>query len=119
MALMANGKKVVGYALGGTEFYSMDGSDTNVTANGKKWCAVPSKITINAGSRIYNGGSSNISANDAGGQTVECVAASNSYYYFVGWVALEGGSGMTYSEPPGDVIGVGVVAKSNCTNIVW
>ena len=95
-------------------WYSIAGNADNATVNGKKYYAVPSKVTIKQGAYVspeYNGGVLGQSAE------VECVAASDSYYYFVGQITLSNGLTCTYTEARS--YDVGRVAKSDCTNIVW
>lgn len=133
MTLMANGKKILGYALGDTEFYSIDGSDTSVNANGKTyyaiddsdtsvtasgktWYAVPSQVTISSGAGVFCNGGNATSWED---QNLKCVAASDSYYYVVGYLVTgSDGSGINLAEGE-DTSNPGSVAKSDCTDIVW
>ena len=118
MALMANGKKVLGYALGDTEFYSIDGSDTSVNANGKTYYAVPSEITIKKGTYITypfpNSNTPSIAEQLQEDSEVDCVGANDAHYFFVGDLPS---IGYTFQEEKG--CGVGEVLKSDCTNIVW
>ena len=116
MTLMANGKEVSVLALGGTEFYSIGSNDTSVTASGKTWYAVPRQVTISSGAGVYCNGGNATSYKD---QNLECVAASDSYYYVVGYLVIgSDGSGINLAEGE-DTSNPGSVAKSDCTNIVW
>lgn len=103
-----------------TKFYPVADSDTSLTANGKTYYAVPSKITIKAGTSITfpstNTDSSNttntgILENDT---QVDCVGANDDYYFFVGFLS---NPYCNFGEEEGSV--VGNVLKSNCKNIVW
>lgn len=96
-------------------FNVADNAD-NATANGKKYYAVPSKITIKQGTDIlYPSQGSDHSFNTATLQDdveVECIAANDKYYFFTGSVEKWG---YYFSEDTS----VGVVLKSDCKNIVW
>ena len=120
MSLMANGKKVLGYALGDTEFYSIDGSDTSVNANGKTYYAVPSEITIKKGTSITypfsNSNLPNMTKQLQEDFEVDCVGANDAHYFFVGDLSP---ATVTYAFQEEEGCGVGEVLKSDCTNIVW
>lgn len=122
---MKDGKEIDALALGDKEFYPIDSSDTSVTANGKTYYAVPSKITIKSGTHLLLtlSDSSDTFATDqtASDTVVDCVGAHDDKYFFVGSVkfATYNILPMLYSDTGSDNNIVGVVAKSDCTNIVW
>ena len=68
-------------------WYSIAGNADNATANGKKYYAVPSKITIKQGTSItYPSRGSEFT--DVTGQLqedleVECVGANDNHYFFI------------------------------------
>ena len=116
--LMKDGKEIDALALGDKEFYPIDSSDTSVTANGKTYYAVPSKITIKEGTSITYP----VEGTDAAGYSgtlpqdseVGCVGVSANHYFFEGTPIL---GGYTYWEDEG--YGVGEVLKSDCKSVVW
>jgi hypothetical protein len=117
---MANGKKVLGYALGDTEFYSIDDSDTSVNANGKTYYAVPSEITIKKGTYITypfpNSNTPSIAEQLQEDFAVDCVGANDAHYFFVGNLSV---TSVNYDFQEEEGCGVGEVLKSDCTDIVW
>ena len=121
MALMINGKEVDALALGGSEFYSIASSDTSVTANGKTYYAVPSEITIKQGISLsfYASVSLGIETGTVASDTVvDCVGAHDDNYFFVGSLSILFDN-YAYDADYSENVMVGVVAKSNCKNIVW
>lgn len=127
---MKDGKEIDALALGDKEFYPIDSSDTSVTANEKTYYAVPSKITIKSGtSLLMNLNDSHDDSHDATITTdqtasdtvVDCVGAHDDKYFFVGSVNFSTYNvyPMLYSDTNSDTDMVGIVAKSDCTNIVW
>ena len=83
-------------------FNVADNADS-VTANGKKYYAVPSKITIKRGTTISTvplEGGSWVSYKLDEDLEVKCIGVNDTHYFFIR-------------------IGVGEVSKSNCKNIVW
>lgn len=100
-------------------FNVADNAD-NITANGKKYYAVPSKITIKQGTSItYPSRGSEFT--DVTGQLqedleVKCVGANDNHYFFIG--AIDDSS-IYYTFQEREGYGVGEVLKSDCKNIVW
>ncbi|WFD52977.1 hypothetical protein [Lactobacillus phage P185] len=97
-------------------FNVADNADS-VTANGKKYYAVPSKITIKRGTYIEYPIRGSVWA-DAAHELekdveVKCIGANDNHYFFIGSI----GYSYTFQEREG--YGVGEVSKSNCKNIVW
>lgn len=88
----------------------------NVTANGKKYYAVPSKITIKKGTIIQYPIQGSEWADSAvklqEDSEVKCIGANDNHYFFIGNIDY-----YTFQEREG--YGVGEVSKSNCKNIVW
>lgn len=89
----------------------------NVTANGKKYYAVPSKITIKQGTIIQYPIQGSVLADTAfeleEDFEVKCIGANDNHYFFIGNIK----DNYTFQEREG--YGVGEVSKSNCKNIVW
>ncbi|ALJ23978.1 hypothetical protein AO203_09470 [Lactobacillus gallinarum] len=101
-------------------WYSIAGNADNATANGKKYYAVPSKITIKEGTYITYPIQGATRA-DVTGQLqedleVECVGANDNHYFFVGFIKVPS---IYYDFEEGEGYGVGEVLKSDCKNIVW
>lgn len=103
------------------KWYSVADNADNVTANGKKYYAVPSKITIKQGTDLTYPAPN--STSDSGGTNtvalgydtqVDCVGANDDHYFFVGSIISPY---CTFGEEKGYV--VGEVLKSDCTNIIW
>lgn len=96
-------------------FNVADNADS-VTANGKKYYAVPSKITIKQGTIIHYP----LRGSELAGTAfeleedfeVKCIGANDNHYFFIGYL-----NHYTFQEREG--YGVGEVSKSNCKNIVW
>lgn len=83
-------------------FNVADNADS-VTANGKKYYAVPSKITIKRGTTISTvplEGGSRVSFELDEDWEVKCIGVNDTHYFFISY-------------------GFGEVLKSNCKNIVW
>ena len=102
-------------------FNVADNAD-NVTANGKKYYATPSKITIKQGTSLTyptrgtEGGTiTNILKEDL---QVDCVGANANHYFFAAYIDYDT-YGINYSFEEREGAGVGEVLKSNCKNIVW
>lgn len=89
----------------------------NVTANGKKYYAVPSKITIKQGTiiqyPIQGSELADVAVKLQEDLEVKCIGANDNHYFFIGYI----GHNYTFQEREG--YGVGEVSKSNCKNIVW
>ena len=101
-------------------WYSIAGNSDNVTANGKKYYAVPSKITIKQGTSIaYPSRGTDHEAITGELQEdlqVNCVGANDNHYFFVGDMDR---ASIYYIFWEGEGYGVGEVLKSDCKNIVW
>ncbi len=100
----------------GKKWFNVADSDSYVTANGKKYYPVPSKITIKEGTSITYPSRGTVEAfitykleQDV---EVECIAANDKYYFYTGKLEKYG---YFFSEDRT----VGVVLKSDCKNIVW
>ena len=124
--LMKDGKEIDALALGDKEFYPIDSSDTSVTANGKTYYAVPSKITIKSGTSLLltlnDSRDATITTDQTASDTVvDCVGAHDDKYFFVGSVnfVTYNNYPMLYSDTNSDTDMVGVVAKSDCKSVVW
>lgn len=106
-------------------FNVADNAD-NVTVNGKKYYAVPSKITIKQGTSltypIRGSVVATLTAQLQKDLEVNCVGANANYYFFVAdlthWGDLDT-YGFYYDFEEGEGAGVGEVLKSDCKNIVW
>lgn len=101
-------------------WYSIAGNADNATANGKKYYAVPSKITIKQGTSITYP-TRGTTMEDMTGQLqedleVKCVGANDNHYFFIGDID---DSSIYYTFREREGYGVGEVSKSNCKNIVW
>lgn len=102
-------------------FNVADNAD-NITANGKKYYAVPSKITIKQGTYLTypSAGSDHEDNTNRLKQDlqVDCVGANANHYFFVAYIDYDT-YGVNYDFDEREGCGVGEVSKSNCKNIVW
>ncbi len=102
-------------------FNVADNAD-NMTANGKKYYAVPSKITIKQGTSLTYpvAGTDHIDNTDRLKQDlqVKCIGANDNHYFFVAYIDYDT-YGVNYDFEEREGYGVGEVSKSNCKNIVW
>lgn len=117
--LMKDGKEIDALALGDKEFYPIGSSDTSVTANGKTYYAVPSKITIKQGTSLTYPSRGTVESGDSDtlsqDSEVDCVGVSANHYFFEGTPIPYG---YTYWEDD-EGYGVGEVLKSDCKSVVW
>lgn len=94
-----------------------------VTANGKKYYAVPSKITIKQGTSLTYPSrgteDATITRKLKKDLQVDCVGANANHYFFVAYINDYDTYGIYYGFKEGEGCGVGEVLKSNCKNIVW
>lgn len=101
-------------------WYSIAGNADNATANGKKYYAVPSKITIKQGTSLTYPVRGSEDATLIGqlheDLEVNCVGANANHYFFVGFI---NDSPIYHDFEEGEGYGVGEVLKSDCKNIVW
>lgn len=101
-------------------WYSIAGNADNATANGKKYYAVPSKITIKQGTSItypvQGSESTDLTGELKEDLEVKCVGANDNHYFFIG--AIDDSS-IYYTFQEREGYGVGEVLKSDCQNIVW
>ncbi|AKG66928.1 hypothetical protein [Lactobacillus helveticus] len=101
-------------------WYSIAGNADNATVNGKKYYAVPSKITIKQGTSITTPVRGGVEASVTGKLQedfqVNCVGANANHYFFVGFIS---DPSIYYDFEEGEGYGVGEVLKSDCKNIVW
>lgn len=99
-------------------FNVADNAD-NITANGKKYYAVPSKITIKKGTSItypIRGAEwADITKELQEDLEVKCIGANDNHYFFIG----DMGDSMYYTFQEREGYGVGEISKSSCKNIVW
>lgn len=106
-----------------TKFYPVADSDTSLTANGKKYYAVPSKITIKQGTSLTYPiqGSEEATITESLGEDlqVDCVGANANHYFFVATICDFDTYGVHYDFEEKEGAGVGEVLKSDCKNIVW
>ena len=105
-------------------WYSIAGNADNVTANEKKYYAVPSKITIKQGTSLtYPAKGADVAAYTGKlpkDLEVECVGASANHYFFVGFIDDSNtGDGVYYDFLEEEGCGVGEVLKSDCKSVVW
>lgn len=105
-------------------WYSIAGNADNATVNGKKYYAVPSKITIKKGTSltypIQGSEDATLTGQLQEDLEVNCVGANAHHYFFSAFIDDTNTGGETYydfSETNG--AGVGEVLKSDCKNIVW
>lgn len=101
-------------------WYSIAGNADNATVNGKKYYAIPSKITIKQGTSLTYP-SRGIEDEDVSVYLqkdieVKCIGANDNHYFFIG---LIDDSHMVYYFREREGYGVGEVLKSDCKNIVW
>lgn len=101
-------------------WYSIAGNADNTTANGKKYYAVPSKITIKQGTSLTYPSRGSVDEDVSGYLTkdfeVKCIGANDNHYFFIG---LIDDSPTVYNFREREGYGVGEVLKSDCKNIVW
>ncbi len=101
-------------------WYSIAGNADNATANGKKYYAVPNKITIKQGTYItyptQGAESADVTGELQEDLQVECIGANDNHYFFIGYI-YDSDVHYTFQEREG--YGVGEVLKSDCKNIVW
>lgn len=103
-------------------FNVADNAD-NMTANGKKYYAVPSKITIKQGTSLTYP-STGVDHVDITNRLkkdlqVDCVGANANHYFFIADIYDYDTYGIYYGFQEREGYGVGEVSKSNCKNIVW
>lgn len=102
------------------KWFNVADNASNMTANGKKYYAVPSKITIKQGTSITYPVAGVDHADDTGELQedfqVNCVGANANHYFFVGFIS---GPSIYHDFEEGEGYGVGEVLKSDCKNIVW
>lgn len=103
-------------------FNVADNAD-DVQANGKKYYAVPSKITIKQGTSltypIRGSDDATITNQLKKDLQVDCVGANANHYFFVAYIGDSDTYGIHYGFDETNGAGVGEVLKSNCKNIVW
>lgn len=103
-------------------FNVADNAD-EVTANGKKYYAIPSKITIKQGTSLTYPSQGTDHATTTNrlkkDLQVDCVGASANHYFFVAYIDDSDTYGIYYNFDEVEGCGVGEVLKSNCKNIVW
>lgn len=102
------------------KWFNVADNASSVTANGKKYYAVPSKITIKKGTSItypIQGAQwTDLTGKLQEDLEVNCVGANDNHYFFVGAI---NDSSIYYTFWEGEGYGVGEVLKSDCKNIVW
>lgn len=103
-------------------FNVADNAD-NITANGKKYYAFPSKITIKQGTSLTYPSRGTVDATITNrlkkDLQVDCVGANVNYYFFVADIYDYDTYGVYYGFEEREGSGVGEVLKSNCKNVVW
>lgn len=103
-------------------FNVADNAD-NVTANGKKYYAFPSKITIKQGTPLTYPTRGTVDATMAArlkkDLQVDCVGANANHYFFVADIYDSDTYGIHYGFKEKEGCVVGEVLKSNCKNVVW
>lgn len=104
------------------KWFNVTDNADNMTANGKKYYAVPSKITIKQGTSLTYPSRGTTDATITGqlkeDLQVDCVGANANHYFFVAYIDYDT-YGINYSFDEEEGSGVGEVLKSNCKNIVW
>ena len=105
------------------KWFNVTDNADNMTANGKKYYAVPSKITIKQGTSLTypSAGADHADTTNRLKQDlqVDCVGANANHYFFVAYINDYDTYGMHYGFQEREGYGVGEVSKSNCKNIVW
>lgn len=105
------------------KWYSVADNADNATANGKKYYAVPSKITIKQGTSLTYPvqGVDHATTTDQlkVDLQVDCVGANANHYFFVANINGYDTYGIYYDFEEEEGAGVGEVLKSDCTNVVW
>lgn len=103
-------------------WYSIAGNADNTTANGKKYYAAPSKITIKRGTSLTypSRGTEDATITNRLKEDlqVDCVGANANHYFFVAYIDYDT-YGIHYKFDEEEGSGVGEVLKSHCKNIVW
>ena len=102
------------------KWFNVADNASNMTANGKKYYAVPSKITIKQGTSITYPAQGSESTDLTGrlqeDLEVKCIGANDNHYFFIGYI---NDSSIYYTFQEREGYGVGEVLKSDCKNIVW
>lgn len=105
------------------KWFNVTDNADNVKANGKKYYAVPSKITIKQGTIIQypirGGVLADIASKLQEDLEVKCIGANDNHYFFIADIYDYDTYGIYYSFQEREGYGVGEVLKSNCKNIVW
>lgn len=105
------------------KWFNVTDNADNMTANGKKYYAVPSKITIKQGTSLTYP-VAGVDHADTTGELqedlqVDCVGANANHYFFVAYIGDYETYGINYGFEEREGYGVGEVLKSDCKNIVW
>ena len=105
------------------KWFNVTDNADSVTANGKKYYAVPSKITIKQGTSLTYP-SAGIDHTDTTNRLkedleVKCIGANDNHYFFIADIYDLDTYGIYYSFQEREGYGVGEVSKSSCKNIVW
>ena len=102
-----------------TKFYPVADNSDKVTANGRSYTAVPKSFTIKRGADLDYG----YLWNDT---QVNCVAASDRYYYFTGTIDVSDTPGLDVSLTHRKIdfleqrsSSTGRVAKTDVQNVIW
>lgn len=102
------------------KWFNVADNASNMTANGKKYYAVPSKITIKQGTYItypiQGSESTDLTGELQEDFEVKCIGANDNHYFFIGYIS---DSSIYYTFQEREGYGVGEVLKSDCKNIVW
>lgn len=105
------------------KWFNVTDNADNMTANGKKYYAVPSKITIKQGTSLTTP-AAGVDHTDNTSRLkedleVKCIGANDNHYFFIANIYDYDTYGIHYSFQEREGYGVGEVSKSNCKNIVW
>lgn len=105
------------------KWFNVTDNADSMTANGKKYYAVPSKITIKQGTSLTTPSASTDHTDNTNrlkeDLQVDCVGANANHYFFVAYINDYDTYGIYYGFQEREGYGVGEVSKSNCKNIVW
>lgn len=104
------------------KWFNVTDNADNITANGKKYYAAPSKITIKQGTSLTyptrGVEDATITTRLKKDLQVNCVGANANHYFFVAYIDYDT-YGVNYNFDEIEGCRVGEVSKSNCKNIVW
>lgn len=105
------------------KWFNVTDNADNVQANGKKYYAFPSKITIKQGTPLTTPSTGTDHSTNTNrlkeDLQVNCVGANANYYFFVANIYDYDTYGVYYGFNEREGCGVGEVLKSNCKNVVW